>query len=185
MIRAAAFALMAAALCVSACGEDERAAPPPPPPPTLSAAAVPYLESKARTLSAAVVAREAGLPWLAGRLAEWGFQSAASRSFQGQSKRLQVVESRAYRFRTPAGAAALMRAIRKQPGAFFAAAGKARGFTSDGRRGIAVEGLPCSCHMAQPAFFAAVSDGATVSSLEINGARASMRSLRALAAKLP
>jgi hypothetical protein len=167
----------------AACGGDERAAAPPPP--ALPAAAVPYLESKERALTAAVVAKEAGRPELAARLAEWGYDSGRNRSFQGQSKRLQVVDSRTYRFRTPAGAAAFMRAIRADPEAFFPGAGRQRAFASNGRAGIAVEGLPCACHLAQPAFFAAVADGTTVSSLEINGARATMRALRRLVAQAP
>ena len=183
MIRSG-IAVVAAALCLSACGgDDER--PSAPPPPTLPAAAVPYLESTERALTAAVVAREAGLPRLAGQLAEWGYDGGASRYFQGQSKRLQVVDSRAYRFRTPAGASAFMRVIRENPGAFFPGAGSMRDFSAGGRRGIAADGLPCSCHLAQPALFAAVSDGTTVSSLEINGARASRRVLRALVARTP
>jgi hypothetical protein len=177
-------AVVAAALCLSACGGGD-GRPSAPPPPTLPAAAVPYLESKERTLTAAVVAREAALPRLAGQLAEWGYDGGASRYFQGQSKRLQVVDSRTYRFRTPTGAAAFMRVIRENPGAFFPGAGRTRDFASGGRRGIAVDGLPCSCHLAQPALFAAVSDGTTVSSLEINGARASRRVLRALVARTP
>jgi hypothetical protein len=48
-----------------------------------------------------------------------------------------------------------------------------------------VDGLPCSCHLAQPALFAAVADGTTVRSLEINGARATRRVLRALVAEAP
>jgi hypothetical protein len=177
-------AVVAAALCLSACGGgDER--PSAPPPPTLPAAAVPYLESKERTLTAAVVAREAALPRLAGQLAEWGYDGGASRYFQGQSKRLQVVDSRAYRFRTTTGAVAFMRVIRENPGAFFPGAGDTRDFSAGGRRGIAADGLPCSCHLAQPALFAAVSDGTTVRSLEINGARASRRVLRALVARTP
>jgi hypothetical protein len=180
----AAVAVLAAALCVGACGNEERAAPPPAPP-TLPADAVPYLESKARALTAATIAREAALPRLAGQLAGWGFESGANRSFQGQSKRLQVVDSRTYRFRTPTGAAAFLRTIRGQPGAFFPGAGKRRDFTSGGRRGIAVEGLPCACHLAQPALFSALVDGRTVSTLEINGARATMRALRTLAAAAP
>jgi len=178
-------AVLVAAVWLGACADAKRAAAPPTPPPTLPAAAVPYLESKPRALSAAVVAREAALPRLAGQLAEWGFLAGASRDFQGQSKRLQVVDSRAYRFRTATGAAALMREIRAHPGSFFPGAGRVRDFTSEGRRGIAVTGLPCSCHMAQPAYFAAVADGTNVSSLEINGPRASMRVLRALAAQVP
>jgi hypothetical protein len=184
MMRSVMAVVVAVALCLGACGDDEER-PAAPPPRTLPAAAVPYLESKERPLTAAVVAREAGLPRLAGELAEWGYDAGASRYFQGQSKRLQVVDARAYRFRTPTGAAAFMRVIREHPGAFFPGAGRTRPFASDGRRGIAADGLPCSCHLAQPALFAAVSDGTTVSSLEINGARASRRVLRALVARLP
>jgi len=180
-------AVVLAALVAAGCGgDDERAAAAPAPPPaTLPAAAVPYLESKQRTLTAAAVAKETGLPELSARLAEWGYESGASRYFQGQSKRLQVVDSRAYRFRSAAGAAAFMRLIREQPGAFFPAAGERREFAAGGRRGLAIEGLPCACHLAKPAYFAAVSDGTTVRSLEINGVRASVKALRALAARAP
>jgi hypothetical protein len=184
-VKRAVVAAVAVVLFLSACGDEAGRATAPPAPPTLPAAAVPYLESKERTLSAAVVAREAGRPRLAGRLAEWGYESGASRYFQGQSDRLQVVDSRAYRFRAPDGAAAFMRAIRADPGAFFPGAGRPRAFVSHGRRGIAVDGLPCSCHLAQPALFAAVADGRTVTSLEINGARATRRVLRALVAQTP
>jgi hypothetical protein len=182
-----ALAVVLAALAAAGCGgEDERAAAAPPPPPaTLPAAAVPYLESSQRTLTAAVVAKETGLPELAGRLAAWGYESGASRYFQGQSKRLQVVDSRAYRFRSPAGAATFLRFIRERPGAFFPGAGERRAFAAGGRRGLAIEGLPCACHLAQPAYFAALADGVTVRSLEINGARASVKTLRALAARAP
>jgi hypothetical protein len=183
MIRSG-IAVVAAALWLSACGGDDKR-PSAPPPPTLPAAAVPYLESTERALTAPVVAREAGLPRLADQLAEWGYDGGASRYFQGQSKRLQVVDSRAYRFRTTTGAAAFMRLIRENPAAFFPGAGDTRDFSAGGRRGIAADGLPCSCHLAQPALFAAVSDGTTVRSLEINGARASRRVLRALVARTP
>jgi hypothetical protein len=187
VIRAAAACLaLAVALQFGACGGDDGdggdrsvAAPPP----TLPAAAVPYLESKQRSLTAAAVAKETGLPRLEAQLAAWGYDGGASRYFQGQSERLQVVDSRAYRFRSSPGAAALMRAIRAQPGAFFPGAGDSRAFTVAGRRGIAVEGLPCACHLAQPALFAAVADGATVRTLEINGARATPRVLRRLTAR--
>ena len=181
--RATVAALAAVALLAAGCGDDERTAAPPPA--TLAASAVPYLDSEQRTLTAAALAKETGLDRLAAQLDEWGYEGGASRYFQGQSKRLQVVDSRAYRFRTPTGAAAFMRVIREQPDAFFPGAGESRAFTSGGRRGIQLEGLPCACHLAQPAFFAAVSDGTTVRSLEISGARATARVLRALAARAP
>jgi hypothetical protein len=179
----AAVAALAIAVCLAACGEGDDEPAHPAPPPTLPAAAVPYLESKERVLTAAAIAEETGLAQLERQLADWGYESGASRYFQGQSRRLQVVDSRAYRFRSPAGAAALMRAIRAEPRAFFPGAGDQRAFAVAGRRGIAVDGLPCSCHLAQPARFAAVRDGATVRTLEINGARATPRALHTLAAR--
>jgi hypothetical protein len=185
--RRSSVAVLAAALAGAApagCGGDERAAAAPPPA-ALAAAEVPYLESRARTLTAQVVAREAADPALAGRLADWGYEGGSSRYFQGQSRRLQVVDSRTLRFRTPAGAASFMRFVRANPGSFFPGAGPVRAFSSEGRRGIVVEGLPCSCHLATPALFSALPRGTTVSTLEINGPRATVRALKALAAAAP
>jgi hypothetical protein len=154
-------------------------------PPTLPAAAVPYLPSKERALSAAALAEETGLAGLAGRLREWGYEGGTSRYFQGQSGRLHVVDARAYRFASPTGAKQLARTMRTEPEAFFPGAGATRAFSAGGRRGFAIEGLACACHLAQPTFFGVLADGRTVSSLEINGPRASMRALRALAARAP
>jgi hypothetical protein len=183
--RRASIAVLAAAFAgalPAACGSDERAAPPPR---ALTAGAVPYLESKARPLTAAVVAREAGDPTLAGRLADWGFDGGSSRYFQGQSRQLQVVDSRTLRFRTSDGAAAFLRFVRAHPESFFPGAGPMRRFSSEGRHGILVEGLPCSCHLATPALFSALPRDTTVSTLEINGPRATVRALRELAAEAP
>ena len=184
-VRRFAVVLTVAASLAAGCGstaDDESAAVRPP---TLPAAAVPYLPSEERALSAAALAKETGLTALAGRLRAWGYEGGTSRYFQGQSKRLQIVDARAYRFGSPSGAAELTRAIRAEPEAFFPGAGATRAFSAGGREGFAIEGLACACHLAQPTFFAVLSDGRTVSSLQINGPRASMRSLRALAARVP
>ena len=188
MSRAGCLALSSASRSgLGACGggDDEgQSAATAAPPPTLPAAAVPYLESKARTLTAAAVAKETALPRLASQLADWGYESGASRYFQGQSKRLQVVDSRAYRFRSPTGAAALMRTIREQPGAFFPGAGESRrvrgrpaaaGSRSRACRAPAISrSPPCS-----PPWRTARRSARC----EINGARATRRVLRALAAR--
>jgi hypothetical protein len=179
--RRASLAIALVGVAAAGCGSEQ----PAPPPPTLPASAVPYLESKARTLTRAVVAREAGVPALADRLGEWGFEGGAARYFQGQSRRLQVIDSRTLRFSTPEGAAEFMRFVRDRPAAFFPGAGPVRAFSSEGRRGILVEGLPCACHLATPALFAVLERGTTVTSLEINGPRATVRALRALAAEAP
>jgi hypothetical protein len=179
--RCASIMVLAAALAAG-CGSEERPAAPPP---ALAAAAVPYLDSNARSLTAAIVAREAGDPALEGRLAEWGFDGGSARYFQGQSRRLQVVDSRTLRFRTPAGASAFARFVRADPDAFFPGAGPVRDFSAGGRRGIIVKGLPCACHLATPALFAVLARATTVSTLEINGPRATVRALRELAARAP
>jgi hypothetical protein len=180
-----AAALAIAAILAGGCGSTAERRAPAVHPPTLPAAAVPYLPSKERALSAAALAEETGLAGLAGRLREWGYEGGTSRYFQGQSKRLQVVDARAYRFASPTGADELARTMRAEREAFFPGAGATRAFSAGRRRGFAIEGLACACHLAQPTFFAVLSDGRTVTSLEINGPRASLRALRALAARAP
>jgi len=184
-VRAVATLAVGVALVLAGCGDDDERAAAPPPPATLPADAVPYLESEERPLTAAIVAREAGKPELAARLEDWGYDRGASRYFQGQSRRLQVVDSRTHRFRSAEGAESFLRLVRANPEPFFPGAGKVRDFSSRGRQGIVVEGAPCACHLATPAFSAVVRDGNTVSSLEINGARASLKVLRRLAAEAP
>jgi hypothetical protein len=179
----AAAALAAAAL--SACGAGARDAPAPPPPPALSASALPDLEPKERTLTAASLARETPVPGLRDRLASWGYQAGFSRSFQGQSRRLQVVESRTLRFATPRGATAFVAAVRARPSAYYPGGLTAHDFSSRGRRGIVVKAAACSCHLANPALLGVVTRGSTVSWLEINGPRATVRALRALADQAP
>jgi hypothetical protein len=189
MRRAAAAAVGAAcAVLAVACGggaSERAAAPAGPAPAALPASAVPYLESSERPLTAAAMAKEAGLPELVVHLREWGFQAASRRSFQGPSKRLQVVDSRTLRFGSPAGAAAFVRYVGSRPGDFLGGGQAPRPFASGGRRGILVEGLPCSCHLATPVLLGVVSGGPTVTWLEINGPRATRRALDRLAATAP
>lgn len=186
MSRAAAI-VVALACTAAACGGSggERAAAPAASPAALPASAVPYLESTPKPLTAAGLAKETGRPDLAGRLKEWGFVAGGRRYFQGASKRLQVVDSRTLRFGSATGAAAFVRYVGAHPGDFLGGGQAPRAFASRGRTGILVEGLPCSCHLATPVLLAVVSGGPTVSSLEINGPRATRRALARLAATAP
>jgi hypothetical protein len=179
--------LLAGGLLAGGCGGEDEAARPAGAvrPPTLPAAAVPYLDSTERALTPAQLGRETRVPALAKRLAGWGFAGGAGRSFQGQSKRLQVVESRTLRFRSAGGASAFLALVRSQPGSFLPGAETPRPFRSRGRRGIVVKAAPCSCHMASPAYLGMLASGPTVSWLEINGPRATVGALRRLAAQAP
>jgi hypothetical protein len=186
--RAAAAVVLCAALAACGGSAPERAAvsaPAGPPPAALPAAAVPYLESSATPLTAAGLAKETGLAELTARLRGWGFQAGARRSFQGSSKRLQVVDSRTLRFGSTAGAEAFVRYVGSHHADFLGGGQAPRPFASRGRKGILIEGLPCSCHLATPVLLAVVSGGPTVTSLEINGPTATRRSLARLTASAP
>ena len=96
--------LVVVAGLLSACGSSSTTSSPPPvasPPATLPARAVPYLPSTLKPLTATLLTREAQAPDLAASLRTWGFQSGSDRYFQGESHRLQVVESRTLRSVTP------------------------------------------------------------------------------------
>jgi hypothetical protein len=172
-------AAVALALCaaLAACGSEAA------PPAALPAAAVPYLESSAKPLTPAGLAKEFGVPDLAGRLEEWGWDDGSRRYFQGQSKRLQVVDSRAMRFDSADGAAEFLRYVRERPATVLAGGTAATALSVGARRGWLVVGAPCSCHLATPVLTGVVADGATVTWLEINGPRATRRALRRLLAR--
>jgi hypothetical protein len=178
-------AALAAAALAAGCGADAPAQAPAPAPSPLPAAAVPYLDSRASALSASAIAHEAQLPDLAGRLDRWGFQAGARRYFQGESKRLQVVDARALRVRDAAGATAFVGYFGAHAASFFGGAGPPRTFASRGRHGVVVEGAPCACHLATPSYLGVVARGPLVTWLEINGPRASLTALRALAERAP
>jgi hypothetical protein len=153
--------------------------------PTLPAAAVPYLPSTAKALTARGLAREAASPELAARLGQWGFVAGSQRYFQGESRRLQVVDSRTLRFRRAAGAGEFVVFMRAHLGAILGSFPKIRTFALGARRGILAVGQECQCHLANPSFLALVVRGGTVSWLEINGPGATRRRLAALLARAP
>lgn len=155
-------------------------------PPTLPAAAVPYLPSVHKPLTAAFLAREAEVPSLTVRLSGWGYEAGADRYFQGESKRLQVVDSRTLRFRNPAGAGAYVKFMRGHLSPILGSFPTVRAFAVDaGERGILAAGQECQCHLANPSFLALVAHGSTVTWLEINGPGATRRRLDALIARAP
>jgi hypothetical protein len=177
MRRAAVALVLCAAL--AACGSGEAA----PPPAALPAAAVPYLESSAKPLTPASLAKESGVPELAARLEEWGWDDGSRRYFQGQSQLLQVVDARALRFESADGAARFLRYVRERPATVLAGGTAAKELAVGARRGWLVVGAPCSCHLATPVLTGVVADGATVTWLEINGPRATRQALRRLLAR--
>ncbi len=176
-------ALAAAAVC--GCGGSSPAAAPPPPPPVLPAAAVSYLPSTARLLTARDLAHESTAPGLSAGLARWGYVAGAERLFQGQSKTLQVVVSRTLEFRSPAGAAAYVDFVHRQATAVFGAVPTQQPLLVGARHGWTITLAPCACHMASPALVGVASAGRRVSWLEVNGPTASVGVLSRLLAQAP
>jgi hypothetical protein len=146
---------------------------------------VPYLPSTFHALTRAALAKEAGTPALRERLRSWGFLSGADRYFQGESRQLQVVDSRDLRFRSATGAARFIAFVRGHASAYLGAYPRLRVLRSDGRIGIIATAQPCTCHLANPAFLGVVARGGTVTWLEINGPGATARRLTQLIAATP
>jgi len=180
--------LAVSAVCLAACGssrdvtvESKVALPPP----TLSPRAVPYLPSKFSLLTPAKLAREAGAPALRRELDAWGFVEGSDRYFQGQSRQLQVVDSRMLRFRRAAGADKFIAFVRAHASVYLGSFPGMRGFSSRGRSGILATAQECSCHLANPAFLGVIARGGDVTWLEINGPGATATRLAQLIAVAP
>lgn len=180
--------LAASAACLAACGssravtaESKVALPPP----TLSPRAVPYLPSELSMVTPSKLAREAGAPELRGQLGAWGFLDGADRYFQGQSRQLQVVDSRTLRFRRAAGADRFIAFVRAHASVYLGSFPGMRTFSSRGRSGILATAQECSCHLANPAFLAVVARAGDVTWLEINGPGATAARLSQLIAVAP
>ncbi len=153
--------------------------------PTLPADAVAYLPSRRKPLDAAFLAREAQAPALSAALVRWGYYGGEDRYFQGESRKLQLVDSRTLRFRSRSGASGYVDFMRGHLNAYLGSYPKLHRFSSLGRTGFLATGQECQCHLANPAFLAAVAGQGTVTWLEINGPGATRRTLRSLIAQAP
>lgn len=176
--------LLAGLLAAAGCG-GSHPDPPPPQPATLPASAVPYLPSSLKSLSATGLAREVQTPALAGELGAWGFTAGADRYFQGESRVLQVVDSRTLRFTRAAGAASYVKFMRAHAAAIVGSFPALKPMASRGRSGFLAVAQECQCHLANPALLAVLADGGTVTWLEINGPGADRRRLTTLLAGAP
>ncbi len=144
--------------------------------------AVAYLPSSTRSVTAAKLAKEAGTQTLQRDLRAWGFRGGSERYFQGESRRLQVVDSRMLRFRAASGAAAFIRFVTTHPTPYVGSFASVRAL---GRAGKLLIAQPCQCHLSNPAYLGLVPTGSAVSWLEINGPGATRAALVRLMAQVP
>jgi hypothetical protein len=139
----------------------------------LAASSVPGVPSVTTVLTEDDLAKDASIPDLASQIANWGYVDGRQRTFQGQSRHLSLVVSRALVFQHPTGAASFVAFVRKNSGAYFGDATQVQALRADGRSGWMFTPAPCACHMANPAMIGVLEMGPQVIWLQINGPDAS------------
>lgn len=171
------------ALAAAACGAEEAA--PPAAPATLPAAALPELDSSARTLDAASLADEAFEPdALAALLAEGGYVTGREREFSGKAAVFDHVVARTLVFETQQGADAYLGWVRGHGDEVLGRAAPAK-VRPPGEGGVAFTLERCgTCKKELPTFLAAWRREATVLTLLAAGDGADPASFSALAHEL-
>lgn len=170
-------------LAAAACGTEEAA--PPATPATLPAAALPDLDSSARTLDAASLAEDAFEPdALAALLAEGGYVTGREREFSGKATVFDHVVARTLVFETQQGADAYLGWVRGHGDEVLGRAAPAK-VRPPGEGGVAFTLERCgTCKKELPTFLAAWRREATVLTLLAAGDGADPASFSALAHEL-
>jgi hypothetical protein len=173
MRRLARLGVLLALLAASACGRA--ASHPGPAPisttalPVLAGSAVPGIPSVTIRLTAADLAKDAVIAGLAAKISSWGYLAGRQRTFQGESRHLTLVVSRALVFRTAPGARRYTAFVREHQAAFFGIAAQVKRLSVPGASGWIFTPPLCACHLANPALIGVLNAGTRVIWLEING----------------
>ena len=163
---AAVAALLFAAGCGSASSAGQSGATGPLQ--VLAASAVPGVPSTTRPLTVDQLAKDAAIPGLGSRFASWGYVDGVERTFQGESRHLTFVVSRALEFQDAGGAEAFVAFVHDNATDYFGIA-SVQALSAQGRPGWEFTPSACACHMANPVVVGVVSSGSSVAWLEING----------------
>jgi hypothetical protein len=134
----------------------------------LSASVVPGVPYTTTPLTVGELSKDAAIPGLPSMLTTWGFVQGEQRTFQGESRHLTYVVSRALAFAGAGGAAAFVSFVHANATAYFGIGG-VQPLVAQGRPGWQFTPAACSCHMASPVVIGVVSHQSGVAWLEING----------------
>jgi hypothetical protein len=170
-------------LAAAACGAEEAA--PPAAPTTLPAAALPELDSRARTLDATALAADAFEPdALAALLSEGGYVTGREREFSGKTTTFDHVVARTLVFESQRGADAYLGWVRGHGDEVLGRAAPAK-VMPPGEGGVVFTLERCgTCKKELPTFLAAWRRDATVMTLLAAGDGAAPDSFSALAHEL-
>ncbi len=134
----------------------------------LSASAVPGVPFTTAALSVTDLSKDAAIPGLSSKFMSWGYVQGAQRTFQGESRHLTYVVSRALMFKDVSGANAYVDFVHTNANAYFGVGG-VQPLVAQGRSGWQFTPAACACHMANPVVIGVVSSQSGVAWLEING----------------
>jgi len=137
--------------------------------PVLAGSAVPGIPSLTVRLTAADLAKDAVIAGLAAKISSWGYLAGRQRTFQGESRHLTLVVSRALLFRNALGARRYTAFVREHQAAFFGIAAQTERLSGPGMSGWLFTPPLCACHLANPALIGVLNSGTRVIWLEING----------------
>lgn len=120
-------------------------------------------------LSAGDLGKDAVIAGLAAKISSWGYLAGRQRTFQGESRHLTLVVSRALLFRNAVGAQRYWAFVREHQAAFFGVAAAAQHLSGPGVSGWLFTPPLCACHLANPALIGVLNARTRVIWLEING----------------
>jgi hypothetical protein len=150
--------------------------------PVLSTAAVPGLAVTTRTVPVTLLEKDAPVPGLGARLVMDGYVGGRERTFQGPSKDLTLVVSRALVFRRASGAADFVQQVHDKATTYFGLGTEVAPLDTAAGTGWLFRPPSCACHLANPLRLGVVQDGSRVVWLSINGPLATDKRLTALLA---
>jgi len=145
--------------------------------PLLDVGAVPGLAVVTQSLPAGELAKDAAVPDLHEQLVSDGYLGGRERTFQGPSRHLSLVTSRALVFGSSTGAATFLAYVHAHAIGYFGLGTEVRPLVSAGRAGWVFLPAACACHLANPVLFGVVRSGDRLAWLEINGPAATLGAL--------
>jgi hypothetical protein len=137
--------------------------------PVLATSQVPGIPSVTVPLTAAELGKDAVIRGLAAKISSLGYLGGRQRTFQGESRHLTLVVSRALIFRKAVGAERYVAFVHEHEAAYFGIAVQAQHLSGPGVSGWRFVPPLCACHLANPALIGVLNSGSRVIWLEING----------------
>ncbi len=148
--------------------------------PLLASSPIADFSERTVALNIQSLAADTPLPAVSDQLRAAGFLGGRERTFQGWSKDLTLVRSRALVFADAQGAQRYLDFLTANPEGMFGTSTTVAPIHSQNHSGSVFQPPPCACHRANPVVTGVVRDGSTLVWLSINGPLATTARLTSL-----